>query len=70
VTCQRSDIAVLEGEVDGGIAHAAWSPDQSRLVLVTEQNETLLCMTAAWEVLEEVPLPCGRVTNTPCQVCE
>ncbi len=65
VTCARGDVAVLEGEVDGGIAGAAWSPDQSRLVICTN-NETILCMTSAWEVLEEIPMPEGLAPGNPC----
>eukprot|EP01031_Cornospumella_fuschlensis_P043216 gene43216-52828_t len=44
------------GMIDNGISSAAWSPDYSCLLLVTN-NDTLLCMSANWDVLYEVPHP-------------
>lgn len=45
-----------EGSVDGGIAAACWSPD-FRFVLLATNNDTLICMTNNWEVVNEVPFP-------------
>jgi elongator complex protein 1 len=42
------------GAIDGGIAAAAWHPDYSSLVLLTNTHN-LLCMSNAWDVLNEVP---------------
>ncbi|RYH19304.1 hypothetical protein EON65_26275, partial [archaeon] len=44
------------GMIENGISSAAWSPDYSCLLLVTN-NDTLLCMSANWDVLYEVPHP-------------
>lgn len=44
-----------EGNVEGGIASAAWSPDQRFLLIVTN-NDTLICMTNTWEVVNEIDL--------------
>jgi hypothetical protein len=59
-----SPVMEQEGDVDGGIATAAWSPDGSRLALLTNNN-TILLMTGYWDVLEEVPLP-PRVPGSAC----
>ena len=53
-TSNSIDITVSsEGVVDGGIAAASWSPDQ-RLLLLLTNNDTLLCMTNNWEVVNEI----------------
>lgn len=57
---------VLQGMVDGGIAAAQWSPDQSILVLVTN-NHSLLAMTNTWDVVQEVPIV-ERSLNTACSL--
>ena len=62
--CQVVDV---EGDVDGGIADAAWSPDQTRLVIVTN-NDTILSMNSEWDVLEEVPLAEHRAPGTSLQM--
>ena len=62
--CQVVDV---EGDVDGGIADAAWSPDQTRLVIVTNNN-TILSMNSEWDVLEEVPLAEHRAPGTSLQM--
>lgn len=59
-----SSIMEQEGDVEGGIATAAWSPDGSRLALLTNNN-TILLMTGYWDVLEEVPL----TTRQPGSAC-
>lgn len=62
----RSDTFEQEGDVDGGIAAAGWNPDASNLVIVTN-NDSILLMTAYWDVLEEVPMP-SRLPGSPCSV--
>ncbi len=62
-----SQEVIVEGDVDGGIADAAWSPDQSRVVIVTN-NDTILSMNSDWDVLEEVPLVEPRVPGTSLQL--
>jgi hypothetical protein len=54
------------GVIDGGIAAAAWSPDQSSLILVTNNN-TMLCMSCTWDVLQEIPIP-DRVPGSASSV--
>lgn len=49
-------VAEQIGCIDGGIATAAWSPDQSCLMIVTNNN-TMLCMSSTWDVLLETPIP-------------
>jgi hypothetical protein len=44
-----------EGCVDGGIAAAVWSPDL-RFLLILTNNDTLICMTNNWEVVNEISL--------------
>lgn len=56
-------VAEQIGCIEGGIAAAAWSPDQSCLVIVTNNN-TLLCMSSTWDVLLETPVP-ERLTSGP-----
>ncbi|KAJ1428603.1 hypothetical protein B484DRAFT_65662 [Ochromonadaceae sp. CCMP2298] len=48
----RSLKAERVGVIEGGLAGAAWSPDQSRLLLVTPLS--LLSMSCDWEPLQEV----------------
>ena len=67
VTCQWSSTVEQEGDVEGGIATAAWSPDTSRLALLTNNN-TLLLMTGFWDVLAEIPLPASRVPHSSCDI--
>ncbi|KAI0752776.1 IkappaB kinase complex IKAP component [Daedaleopsis nitida] len=43
------------GSVDGGVMGAAWSPDDTLLVLVTGEDKLLL-MTSTFDVLSEGPL--------------
>jgi len=62
----RKAVAVLEGVIDTGIAAAAWSPDQTRLVLATG-GDTLLSMSSQWDVLDEVPAE-PRSKDLPCQL--
>ena len=64
-TGRWSDVVEQEGDVEGGIAAAAWSPDTNRLALLTN-NDTVLLMTGYWDVLEEVPLPAARVPSSLC----
>ncbi|KAI0697397.1 IkappaB kinase complex IKAP component [Cerioporus squamosus] len=47
--------AEVVGSVEGGIMGAAWSPDDSLLVLVTGEDK-LLVMTSTFDVLSEGPL--------------
>jgi IKI3 family len=65
-TGRRSDTFEQEGDVDGGIAAAGWNPDASNLAIVTN-NDSILLMTAYWDVLEEVPMP-SRLPGSPCSV--
>ncbi|KIJ66069.1 hypothetical protein HYDPIDRAFT_174791 [Hydnomerulius pinastri MD-312] len=46
--------ADVQGTVEPGITAAAWSPDDSLLTLVTDQN--VILMTSTFDVLSEVPL--------------
>lgn len=57
---------VLEGVIDSGILHAAWSPDQTRLVIFTG-SYTLLSMSTQWDVLDEVPAPSAAL-DQPCML--
>ena len=47
---------VLEGEVDGGIAAAQWSPDRSILAIVTNVD-TVLLMTSYFDLINEISVP-------------
>ncbi|TBU27865.1 IkappaB kinase complex IKAP component [Dichomitus squalens] len=47
--------AEVVGSVDGGVMGAAWSPDDTLLVLVTGEDK-LLVMTSTFDVLSEGPL--------------
>ena len=59
VSIEASDVGTLEPEqigcIDGGIASASWSPDQSFLTIITNNN-TMLCMSSTWDVLQEIPM--------------
>ena len=55
-----------EGLVDGGIATAMWSPDQTSLILVTNNN-TLLSMTSSWDVINEIQYE-PRILNSKCSL--
>eukprot|EP01041_Mallomonas_annulata_P000313 gene313-571_t len=44
------------GVVEGGISSAGWSPDQSTLAIVTNNN-SLMLMTATWDDVQEVQIP-------------
>lgn len=44
-----------EGCVEGGISTVSWSPDQRFLLLLTN-NDSLICMTNNWEVVNEIDL--------------
>lgn len=50
------EISEQVGVVDGGIAAASWSPDQS-LVIILTRNNTLMYMLNSWEDVEEIPFP-------------
>lgn len=54
------------GAIEGGIAAAQWSPDQSALVIATN-NDTIICMNAQWDVLYEVPVS-ERLPQSPCTI--
>ena len=62
----RCDTFEQEGDVDGGIAAASWNPDASSLVIITN-NDSVLLMTAYWDVLEEITLP-TRVPGSACSI--
>ncbi|KAL7277687.1 hypothetical protein ACG7TL_008619 [Trametes sanguinea] len=47
--------AEVVGSVDGGVLGAAWSPDDTLLVLVTGEDKLIL-MTSTFDVLSEGPL--------------
>eukprot|EP01040_Poterioochromonas_malhamensis_P007668 gene7668-8280_t len=44
------------GVIEGGIAAAKWHPDYSSLIIFT-RNNTLLCMSNSWEVINEIEVP-------------
>ena len=52
------------GTIESGIAAAQWAPDQSCLLIVTN-NDTILCMSAQFDVLSEIPIP-ERSPDSPC----
>ena len=62
----RQSTPTLEGVIDTRIATAAWSPDQTRLVIATCGN-TLLSMSTQWEALDEVPTD-PRASDTACRI--
>ena len=66
MTGRRCKTAEQEGDVDGGIAAASWNPDTSSLVIVTN-NDSVLLMTAYWDVLEEITLP-ARLPGSACSI--
>lgn len=47
--------AEVVGSIEGGVMGAAWSPDDTLLVLVTGEDKLLL-MTSTFDVLSEGPL--------------
>ena len=55
-----------EGSVDGGIATAMWSPDQTSLIIVTNNN-TILSMTSAWDVINEISYE-PKLINSKCTI--
>ena len=57
-------VAEQIGCIEGGIATSAWSPDQSSLTIVTNNN-TMLCMSSTWDVLQEIPIPDRAETDSP-----
>ncbi|KAJ8489069.1 hypothetical protein ONZ51_g3188 [Trametes cubensis] len=52
---EEAPTAEVVGSVDGGVMGAAWSPDDTLLVLVTGEDKLLL-MTSTFDVLSEGPL--------------
>jgi len=56
------------GSIEGGISAAKWSPDFTRLVIMTNNN-TILCMSTDWEVLYEVPVIENRVFLSQSDIC-
>lgn len=64
VTDSWNDFPEVEGCVDDGIADALVSPDQTCLVIVTNNN-TLLLMTNSFDLINEVPIE-NRVPDSPC----
>lgn len=60
-------IAEQIGAIEGGIAAASWSPDQSCITILTNNN-TMLCMSSTWDVLQEIPVP-DRVTTGASGKC-
>jgi hypothetical protein len=60
---QEPDKIELVGVIDGGIATARWSGDQNSLVIVTNNN-SLMCMSSAWELLYEVPTTENRLPSS------
>jgi hypothetical protein len=66
VTDSWNDLPEIEGCVDDGIAAALVSPDQTCLVIVTNNN-TLLLMTNSFDLINEVPIE-NRVPDSPCSL--
>jgi hypothetical protein len=64
VTESWNDLPEIEGCVDDGIADACLSPDQTCLLIVTNNN-TLLLMTNTFDLISEVPIE-NRVSGSPC----
>ena len=64
--CGWSKEISIEGDVDNGIAHAQWSPDQTVLVVITNNN-SLLSITSSWDVLSEIPLE-PRLESSPASL--
>jgi hypothetical protein len=54
------------GCIEGGIAAAKWCPDQSCLTIVTN-NDTIICMSSTWDVLQEIPVT-TRAKDSPAGV--
>lgn len=57
---------VQEGIVDSGIAAAVWNPEQTMLIIVTNNN-SILAMSNTWDVLQEIPIE-SRVPISPCSI--
>ena len=55
------------GSIDGGICAAKWNPEQTCLVIATN-NKTILCMSCDWEVLQEIPLASGGIGSFPSSI--
>jgi IKI3 family len=66
VSIKEYEIIELEGVIDGGIAAARWHPDQSFVVIVTNNN-TIIAMTNTWEVLHEIPIE-AKSPIGPCSL--
>lgn len=56
----------LEGSVDDGIGDALLSPNQTCLLIVTNNN-TMLLMTNTFDVMNEIPIE-PRQKNTSCRI--
>lgn len=61
-----NDVPEIEGCVDDGIADASASPDQTCIVIVTNNN-TILLMTNSFDPINEVPIE-NRVPGSPCSL--
>ena len=57
---------VQEGIVDSGIASAVWNPEQTIVIIVTNNN-SILAMSNTWDVLQEIPIE-SRVPMSPCSI--
>jgi hypothetical protein len=64
LTDEWADVPESEGCVDTGIAAAAWNPDESVLILVTN-NDSFLCMTSSFELVSES----ATIPRTPGSSC-
>lgn len=65
-TGYHSEVIEQIGAIDDGISTAKWNPDQSCLVIVTNVD-TLILMSNAWDVLEEVPIA-ARISGSKTSV--
>lgn len=54
-TGMKNDFAEHEGAIDGGISSAKWSPDESVLVILTN-NDTMIQMSSSFELLQEIEI--------------
>lgn len=61
-----NEIPESEGCVGDGLGHAMWSPDQTCLVLATN-NSSLLLMTNTFDVINEVPIE-SRQSGSLCSL--
>jgi hypothetical protein len=64
VTESWNDHPEIEGCVDDGIADACLSPDQTCILIVTNNN-TLLLMTNTFDLISEIPIE-NRVPGSSC----